>query len=521
MPITGNKRVSQLVELTSEEVQPNDLLLIIDATARESKRISLSELEIYLQGTGSLVLNAVSASYVPGSGVDGQVASAFNAVSSSTSLAALLAGFATSASYATTASFALNGGNASSGSTSASYLIYTGSPNGTASYAIVALQAQVASAANFLNYFGGNNGTASYAVETGFTGRAINADTASYINSSIVSVATASYAFVAQVANSGNSTSSSFLVFSPNNGTASYAMSAQKFANVIVDQGIFQATTQSFIQAQLDEVDIFWSTKAQARTPIEVGGTIKIPYTSSTITNGTLYLAALDRNTGINVILDSTPIIFNVGPGMGSFGNNFSGSLHQTFELMGQASLYGSYLIYVSASNNIQIDSARTVRFNVASETDTFNVFSATPITFSAFPTNSLFTFSSTDGPLFTDTAAGVLATASLGKSIFTLNGINNGVTSINYLWKLGQLTASNFSNNITLGTLSGVPPTMRYLSCSYCNLTKLYDFESSSLNTLNCNNNQITALPNFPVSMSYINCSGNQLTSLNLPISL
>ncbi len=522
MPITGNKKVSQLVELTAEEIQPNDLFLIIDATARESKKIKASELEIYLQGSGSTVVNAESASYVPGGGVDGPVLLANTSYSSSTSLYALVAGFVNSASYATTASFALNGGNASSGSTSASYLVYTGTPNGTASYAIKALQSDVSSVSNFLSYFGGNNGTASYAITTKITGRATNADTASYLlGGAGASVATASYAYVAEVANSGNSTSSSFLVYSPNNGTASYAMSALSFANVITDQGIYLANTQSNIQAQLDGVDILWSTKGLARTPIEVAGTIKIPFTASTVTNGTIYLSVIDRNTGFETILDSSPITFNLGSAMGSWGNYESGSVRQTFNLMGQESLYGSYLVFVSASNNLQIDSTRPVRFNLASETDTFAAYPAMPITFSVLPSQSLFTFSSTDGPLFTGSAASMVATMSLGKQIYTVNGVNNGSVVIDFFWKLSQVTASNFSNNISLITIGGVPNTLQYLSCSYCNLSYLYSFVSSSLNTFDCNNNHITTLPDFPYSMSYINCSSNNLTSLNLPVSL
>jgi hypothetical protein len=520
MTIVGNKRVSQLVELTSDEIQPNDLFLIIDATARESKNIKVSELEIYLQGSGSIVTNAISSSYVPGSGVDGPV---LLANSSSTSLYAVVAGFAKSASYATTASFALNGGNnSSSGSASASYLVYTGSPNGTASYSMRTLFSDVASTANFLSYFGGNNGTASYAMTTQTILRTKNADTASYfLNGPGSSVATASYAFVAEVANSGNSTSSSFLVYSTNNGTASYAMSAQKFANVITDQGIFLANTQSNIEAQLDGVDILWSTTGVARTPIQAAGTIKIPFTSSAVTSGTVYLSAIDRNTGFETILDSTPITFNLSPSMGTYGNNDSGSIRQTFNLMGQASLYGSYLIFVSASNNLQIESTRTVRFNIASETDTFSVYAAMPITFSVYPSQSLFTYSSVDGPLFTDISSQIAATESLGRAVYTLNGINNGSVTINFLWKLGHLTASNFSNNISLMTLSGIPNSLQYLSCSYCNLSSFYDFESSSLNVFDCNNNIVTKLPNFPYSMSYIDCSSNNLTSLNLPVSL
>ena len=53
MPTIGNKRVTQLVELTSNEVIPEDLFLIIDVNANESKKIRVSELGVWLQSSGS------------------------------------------------------------------------------------------------------------------------------------------------------------------------------------------------------------------------------------------------------------------------------------------------------------------------------------------------------------------------------------------------------------------------------------------------------------------------------------
>ena len=519
----GNKRVSQLTSLTSTEVQPDDLLLIIDVTARESKNITVSALEVYLQGSGSLVENAISASYVPGSGVGGAVALANMAYSSSTSLYALLTSqslSSISSSYAKTASYALNAGESSD---SASYLIYSGFPNGTASYSLQSLSSNVASTANFLTYFGGNNGTASYAINTQNTQHAILSDTASYVNSNIVSVSTASYALVAQTSLSGLADSASYLIFSPNNGTASYAMAAQSFANVITDQGVFLATTQSSVEAQLDDVDILWSTTGLARTPIEVFGTIKIPFTASMITDGTIYLGTIDRNTGFQNVLDSSPITFNLGSMMGSYGNYESGSVRQTFNLMGQADLYGSYLVFVSASNNLQIDSTRAVRFNIATESDTFNVYPNVPIHIDVTPSNSaLFTFTSTDGGPFQDYTVGLLNTMSLGKQIFTLDAPNQSTfTAVDYLWTLTNVTESNFSNNSSLSFISGIPSSLTYLSCSNCHIFSFYTFQSSSLSVFNCSSNNLTTLPLFPASMSYIDCSSNSISTVNLPLTL
>ena len=59
--------------------------------------------------------------------------------------------------------------------------------------------------------------------------------------------------------------SSSYLIFTPSisNGTASYAMASKAIVNTIVDYGVFLAYTQSVYKAQLDDVDVFWSTHKQ------------------------------------------------------------------------------------------------------------------------------------------------------------------------------------------------------------------------------------------------------------------
>jgi hypothetical protein len=520
MPSIGNQRVSQLVELTANEVVPQDLLLIIDVNANESKRIQVSELGLWLNESSSFyvvhALLADTASYVLGNNVYGPVSSASYALFSSTASFAQLVNQAISASYASTASFALNS-NSGSANTS-SYLIYQGFPNGTASYALNAATADTAAATSFLLYFGGNNGTASYAITTQNVQHAIISDTASYLDNSVSgSVATASYALFAQQTAQPNS--SSYLIFTPSisNGTASYAMASKAIVNTIVDYGVFLAYTQSAYKAQLDDVDVFWSTTQPAPTPVEAVGTIIVPFTSSTVTSGTVYLSTLDRNTGIQNVLDSTPIYFNSN----SNSTSSYGQLKMPFSLMGQSNLYGSYMMFVSSSNNLQIEPTRTVRFSVSSESDTLSSYTNVPFTLTVFPSSSInFTFTSTDGGPFTDKITGLLYTMSLNKKIFTLNAINQGMVSMNYFWPLTAVTESNFSNN-PLISLGGIPSSLTYLSCSNCNLSSFYPFVSSSLTTLNCNSNFLTSLPRFPLSMSYIDCSNNTLTSLNLPLTL
>ncbi len=198
----ANERVSQLNELLAAELQTNDLFLITDMSLKESKKMELSQLILFLQNSASF--NAVhaiysdSASYVPGSGVDGIVRSASYAVWADTASYALNAGHVISASYAdkshlsdsaswapatsipTTASYALRSGYADIAGV-AYFLFYNGQPNGTASWAISSSHALTsdnvnrADTASYLLYQGFDNGTSSYALNSTSASAAITA----------------------------------------------------------------------------------------------------------------------------------------------------------------------------------------------------------------------------------------------------------------------------------------------------------------------------------------------------------
>ena len=525
---TGNQRISQLTELTANEVQFDDLFVIVDVTAKESKKIQASELSLWLNNSGSLyavhALNADTASFILASNVYGFVPTSSNALSASNTLFAQLANLASasiSASYSKTASFALNSaGNLKT----ASFLLYSGVPNGTASWALTANTANSAPTASFLVYFaGGNNGTASFAMTASNVRHAIIADTASYVAGG--PTATASYATVAQEAYLADSatvaTSASFLIFNPAfpaNGTASYALAAGTLVGTsIVGQGIFLATTQSTFVSQLDDIDIYWSTGNPAVTTIEAMGNINVPFTSSNPTNATISLVIQDRNTGFQTLLDYSPIMLNITSN-GTSNTNSSGSVKLPFSLMGQASLYGSYMVFVSASYTTSLSSIRPVRFNIASQTDTFASYPNSPFTFSVTPSTTTLTYT-VGGNLFTGTAANVVAAGV--NNVRTVDGISQGISSIDYLWTLNNVTESNFSFNPLLTHIGGVPSSMLSFNCSNCALTNLYTFVSSSLSYLYCSNNLLTALPGFPLSMSYLDCSSNQINQLNLPLTL
>lgn len=189
----ANERVSQLNELLAAELQTIDLFLITDMSLKESKKMELSSLILFLQNSASF--NAVhaqyceSASYVPAAGVDGTVRSASYAIWSNSGSHALYADNVISASYAdkahlsdsaswapaasipTTASYALRSGYAD-GAGVAYFLFYNGQPNGTASWAISSSYALTtghvnqADTSSYLLYQGFPNGTASYALNS-------------------------------------------------------------------------------------------------------------------------------------------------------------------------------------------------------------------------------------------------------------------------------------------------------------------------------------------------------------------
>lgn len=520
--MASNKRVTQLVEITAPEVQLGDYLLIIDVSAKESKKIRASEVAAFLGGSGSLNAihadNADTASYVLASSIAGIIVSASFAFKSLTSDSASWASSSISASHSftsDTASFALN---AAAGNNSASFLIYSGGDNGTASFAISSSRAQASDATLFLVYTGGNNGTASYAIKTQNVDHSTNSDTASFLIDA-GTISTASYSL--NSSQSLMSDSTNFLNFSENNGTASYAMKAKTFADIIQDYGIFLANTQSSQISQLDNITVSASNGSQSRTPIEVMATLRVPFTSSIPTNGLVNLVAKDRNTGFEIELDSSPVTLNISPTVGVWDGYNSGTLDLPVSLMGQTLLYGSYEVFMTASSNIQIQLSRTGRFTVSSESDTLSVNVDEPLQFNLTPRDTpILTFTSTDGGPFTDTLPGFLTSGS--SNIFTLEIVSQSLDSVRYLWMLTSLTSSNVSNN-PLSFLSGIPNSLTFLSCSNCSLTSLYTFVSSSLEVLNCRDNFLNRLPDLPTTVTYLDCSSNVITQLpaTLPSSL
>ena len=294
---SGNKRVSQLIELTSAEVANDDLFLIIDSSAYESKKIKVNNLSAYLNASGSIISiyadQAGTASWAINI-VGGSVPSSSYSFTSSIAITSSysLNSDSISSSYAKTASWAENAiGGGTTLITGSTYPI-------TSSWATTAISSKTSSF--LLHSIGINNGTASYSLTSQNVNHSTTADTASYFNSSVGTVATASYAILAKdVVNTvNNSKTASYLVFSPTNGTASYAISAGTIAGVMNNYGMVNAIAQTSYSAIINNLDIHSSLNTAQQTMIEVIGNTILNSTSSVGNNYSISLHYTDRYSG-------------------------------------------------------------------------------------------------------------------------------------------------------------------------------------------------------------------------------
>lgn len=526
MPIIGNKRVSQLVEMTAGEVELNDLFLIIDTTAQESKRIQASQLSAWLNASGSVFAIhanfADTASYITGADVDGAVLSSINAISASIAGIAQIASqslTAVSSSYAFTSSFALNAAS-NTGSATASFLQYTGVPNGTASFALNAANANTSQNTSFLNYFGGNNGTASHAIVAEQTNFATNAATASYFNNQSSTVLSSSYAVNADTASfvkGGTISSASYLTFSPNNGTASYAIRAGSILGVLNNYGLFPAIAQSSSGSIIDNLTVNSSLGTSQQTIVQAIGNAIVNFTASfPYIDETVYLYAVNRKTGESASLDSQTVNFDISPLISAWGSHSVGTTNYPFNLLTQVPLFGEYYIEVSSSSpSVQIDTSRTTKFLMSSFSDQLSVQADVPMQFFVSPSASVvLSFSSSAGGPFHDKLPGMLATGSQNITWIDVNG--QGVTSVLFTWKLPNLNTFVCSNNPLLSDLSySFPPALNVLVAENCSLTVIADLNNTTASALDVHNNQLQFLPLLSPSMSYLDCSNNPLLAL------
>lgn len=519
-------------------------------------------------GTASFALLAVSASYA-----NIQSASyALTASHALNMLASIIscswASQSLSSSFATSASFVqLSNTDSASIATIAnsantsSYLYYVGANNGTASFAITAQ--------NTLNTLSAIS--SSYALLSDFARSASYSPVADSTQSSSYSsyadvAGTAIIGITSNIVTSASWASASLTTIAAD--SANHAISADTASyslpdiNLIYPKGIYLAITQSNNIGQLDMVTIDPTSNQLATSLVEAIGTVIAYYTSSIILNETVGLYVLDRKTGISTLLDSTPIYINIqgqygnisasivaeasgsisgsligdftgsisgssaigtitgsvsssyngfitGSISGSISTILAGSIKMPYSLMGQIDLSGSYLMYVSASSNITLESTRKTKFSINSTYGDFSVASAPQIEFYTDNTSSLLSFISSSSPsIYVGSASQVVAAGD--SNIVYLQITSSTTGNPHYLWLLTSLINLDCNGNENITDIGGMPQSIVTMSLGGCNLTSLTSLSNTSASILDVSNNQLSAINFLAPSMSYLDISGN-----------
>lgn len=364
----ANKRFSEFSELLYNQISSEDLLIITDVSAPQTKKIKVSQLRDFCFYTGSLSgslygsashavsaswANVISSSYALTSSYVKSSSYAVNAKSGSYSLTsshaesgswafrALTASYAMTSSvqYVTSGTYAVSAGTAS-------YLLYQGFANGLALNATTSSYADLAKSSSFLIYTPGvNNGTVTNAKTASL------ATTASYVNSA-----------------------SSLIYNGGNNGTASYAMTSSlaRYSSYLYKPmawGVYTATVNSYTESKITTMSFTPLVGSGTQhTIVEAYGTATLKWTSSVSDSGSISLRIRNQSTLLETTLDSTWI-----------GNSFangtnSGSMTVPYTLIGQEYLTGNYTLFVTAStSNILLDTSRGNIFRIDSRTDNLN----------------------------------------------------------------------------------------------------------------------------------------------------
>jgi len=392
----ANKRVSELAPITVVDLTAADLLLLADVTAHESKKLTLADLSSYilsggnltgsLNGTASWAINTVSASFSPptvSSSFAISASTALRSISSSYSAAATSASYSLSSSFTQTASYVLSQTVASASfanfaglANSASFLIYAGVPNGTSSFSLLALTAS----------FALNGGGGSGSISSSFAATSSQAQTSSYLQYNVFrgngtaslairsqtsdfadSSTSASHADVADIALVGITTNfQSSASWASSSISASYAQNATTAVTALTasfligdasttQYGVFTAITQSITSSQVDVVTL--NSSGLMTASFDVKGTLTIPFTASVALSESVTLHLLNRTTGVDQVLDMTPIYYFVGNTstfVGTISGSFIGSVIGTVTGSVIGSITGSTSGTVTGSVNGQ-----------------------------------------------------------------------------------------------------------------------------------------------------------------------
>lgn len=240
--MANNEKVSQLLNLFASDIQSDDVFLVTDTSQRESKKLEIGELISFIENSGSFdayhAIIADTSSYILSTNISGIIPLSTNSTQSISSSFSTLAYSSSHAIHADTSSYSDWCVITATDANTASYLTYSGVPNGTASYSIKSQLSDDATQAFNLYYDGNPNGTSSYAISSSM------AISSSYAISSSLSQ-TASYSVTSSHSNESNHTI--------NSDTASYcdvALTASYVSNVVygpkfITPIVIKSTTQS------------------------------------------------------------------------------------------------------------------------------------------------------------------------------------------------------------------------------------------------------------------------------------
>jgi len=203
----SNERVSQLQDLFASDVQVNDVFLVTDMSQRESKKLEVGTLLTFIESSGSFFASRATisdtASYIKATNINGIVA---EASLSTQSLSASHAVQSISSSYslnADTASYSSWCVINTTDANTASYLKYSGTPNGTSSYSLLSNNSNTAVTALNLFYSGTPNGTSSYSISSSYTQTSSYASASARTTTASFAIS-ASYAYYTDTANNAN-----------------------------------------------------------------------------------------------------------------------------------------------------------------------------------------------------------------------------------------------------------------------------------------------------------------------------
>jgi len=388
----ANKRIDELNELLRNQVDANDLFLISDLSALESKKIRADELQAYIinggsitgsfNGTASYAIQAKTASWAPPCISASYALSASYADLANTTSYVVSSSYGLSSSwadksyYSVTSSYALTSSvqlvissGMSNFADTASFMWYdTGRYNGRISYADASTASTSSFTSSYLLYTGRHNGSASYALTASSVNTSSFSRTASFAKTASFAE-TASYATTSSYAETASyAVTSSYVITSSYSEISNYS-NYSSFISRPMGWTIISPQYLTQTMARINTMSLFKSNGAIPTTYITVTGTVDYKYIN--FISESVALFAVNQTTTTSSFYDMIPISSRMESTM---GDTFTGSVSHSFTLQGEVDLpSGSYSVYLTASStNLTFDATRRINFRIDSNADNF-----------------------------------------------------------------------------------------------------------------------------------------------------